>query len=102
MVLSFFIKPPLLTSSLSSCLSPQIIHPYIHTYKNVFKLNYDSVHIGSSINYGELSSLKYWNRAISTFEINSIISKGPNLTTIDSKNYADEYPRYLSMNWYNN
>jgi len=74
----------------------------LHTYSNVFKLNYDSVHIGSSINYGELSSLKYWNRAISTFEINSIISKGPNLTTIDSKNYADEYPRYLSMNWYNN
>ena len=74
----------------------------LHTYKNVFKLNYDSVHIGSSVNYGELSSLKYWNRALSTFEINSIISKGPNLTTIDSKSYADEYPRYLSMNWYNN
>ncbi len=74
----------------------------LHTYNNVFKLNYDSVHIGSAVNYGELSSLKYWNRALSTFEINSIISKGPNLTTIDSKNYADEYPRYLSMNWYNN
>ncbi len=74
----------------------------LHTYNNVFKLNYDSVHIGSSVNYGELSSLKYWNRAISTFEINSLISKGPNLTTIDSKSYVDEYPRYLSTNWYNN
>ncbi len=74
----------------------------LHTYNDVFKLNYESVHIGSSINYGELSSLKYWNRAISTFEINSLISKGPNLTAIDSRNYDDEYPRYLSMNWYNN
>lgn len=74
----------------------------LHTYNNVFKLNYDSVHIGSSINYGELSNLKYWNRAISTYEINSIISKGPNLTTIESESYANEFPRYLSMNWYNN
>ena len=74
----------------------------LHTYNDIFKLNYDSVHIGSSVNYGELSNLKYWNRAISTFEINSIISNGPNLNTIESNNYADEFPRYLSMNWYNN
>ena len=74
----------------------------LHTYKNIFKLNYDSVHIGSSINYGELSSLKYWNRAISTHEINSIISHGPNLNTVESKSYGDELPRYLDMTWYNN
>ena len=74
----------------------------LHTYKNVFKLNYDSVHIGSSTNYGELSSLKYWNRAINGYEIASIISTGPNLSAIESKSYADEYPRYLDMSWYDN
>ena len=74
----------------------------LHTYKNIFKINYDSVHIGSSVNYGELSSLKYWNRAISTHEINSIISHGPKLNTIESKSYGDELPRYLDMTWYNN
>lgn len=74
----------------------------LYTYKNVFKTNYDSVHIGSSTNYGDLSSLKYWNRAISGYEIAAIISSGPNLKTIDSKSYADEYPRYLNASWYNN
>ena len=74
----------------------------LHTYNNVFKLNYDSVHIGSSVNYGELSSLKYWNRAIGTHEINSILSHGPNLNTVESRSYADELPRYLDMTWFNN
>jgi hypothetical protein len=74
----------------------------LHTYDNVFKLNYDSVHIGSSVNYGELSSLTYWNRAINTHEINSILSNGPNLNTVESRSYADELPRYLDMSWYNN
>lgn len=74
----------------------------LYTYNNVFKLNYDSVHIGSSTNYGDLSSLKYWNRAISGYEIASILANGPNLTQIETKSYADEYPRYLDMSWYNN
>ena len=74
----------------------------LHTYKNVFKLNYDSVHIGDPTNYGELSSLKYWNRAISGYEVASLISNGPNLTPIESNSYPDEYPKYLDMTWYDN
>ena len=58
--------------------------------------------LGPSVNYGELSSLKYWNRAISTHEINSILSHGPNLNTVESRSYADELPRYLDMTWFNN
>ena len=74
----------------------------LYTYNNVFKLNYDSVHIGSSTNYGDFSSLKYWNRAISGYEIAAILANGPNLTPIETRSYADEYPMYLNMSWYNN
>jgi hypothetical protein len=71
--------------------------------QNVPKQNYNNVYVCQNGGFtGKLADLRYFSRALSIFEINSVVSKGPNTstseldTTVTSKgNYS-----YLSNLWY--
>ena len=49
---------------------------------------------------GNISNLKYYNYAISTFEISTITANGPDLTISDNTNIQLAKPYYLSSQWY--
>lgn len=64
------------------------------------KQNYDNVYVGLNGGFsGNLSSLRYFSRAIGTLEIQELINKGPNLTPI-SDSYIKSVPYYLSFRWF--
>lgn len=72
---------------------------------HVPKQNYQPVILSGSNKTmsGKISDLRYFNRAIDVFEINAIVSNGPNLTTSslsDESNKGGNYFTYLSNNWY--
>jgi len=72
---------------------------------HVPKQNYQPVILSGGPNTmsGKISDLRYFNRAIDVFEINAIVSNGPNLTTSslsDESNKTGNYFTYLSNNWY--
>lgn len=72
---------------------------------HVPKQNYQPVILSGSDKTmsGKISDLRYFNRAIDVFEINAIVSNGPNLTTSslsDESNKSGNYFSYLSNNWY--
>jgi hypothetical protein len=71
--------------------------------KNVAKQNYDDIFVCQNGGFiGKLSDLRYFNRALNIFEINSIVSSGPTTTT--SSLTADQTAKgnysYLSNLWY--
>lgn len=72
------------------------------TFAEVPKQNYDDVHIGANGGFiGEIADLRYFDRALSVFEINSIVNRGPNLVMNDDmEGDVGEYD-YLSSLWYN-
>lgn len=63
--------------------------------------NYYDTLIGDSDNgfNGFISSLRYYDNAIHYDEIQSLYSKGPNRTSIDTS-MSGNIQNYLSMNWY--
>jgi len=63
--------------------------------------NYYDTLIGDSDNgfNGFISSLRYYDSAIHYDDIQSLYSKGPNRTSIDTS-MSDNIYNYLSMNWY--
>ena len=64
--------------------------------------NYDDVYVCQNGGFnGYISDLKYYNSAVGTSEINSIVSTGPN-TSINTSNLKNNVPPYLSGNWYDN
>jgi hypothetical protein len=69
-----------------------------HKFKNVPKQNYGDVFVNMNRGYsGLLSSLRYFNRAISSTEILDIVAAGPNMEADDS---LSVFPPYFSLNWY--
>lgn len=72
-------------------------------FKEVPKQNFDDVYICAFGGFkGEIADLRYFDRALTVFEINSIVSRGPNLAmSDDSEGDPGEYD-YLSSLWYNN
>jgi hypothetical protein len=70
---------------------------------NVPKQNYYDVNVSQNGGFtGNLSDLRYFNSALNVFQINTIVSNGPNLNT--NAQYAgeiklDDY-HYLSNQWY--
>lgn len=67
----------------------------------VVRQNYDNVYINMNGGFsGYLSSLRYYNYALGTFEISSIVTNGPSLKTESSSNMAQSKPRYLSSKWF--
>jgi len=74
-----------------------------HKLSNIIKQNYDNLYVNYNGGFdGAISNLKYYNYAIGTFEINSIMYKGPNLTTSKKSSLKDTKADYLSSNWYFN
>ena len=74
-----------------------------HKLSNIIKQNYDNLYVNYNGGFdGAISNLKYYNYAIGTFEINSIMYKGPNLTTSKKSKLKDSKGDYLSTNWYFN
>ena len=67
---------------------------------NTVKQNYDNVYISQNEGFdGFISNLKYYNYSIGTFEINQIVSTGPNLKIDKDNNLRESNPYYLSTKW---
>jgi hypothetical protein len=74
-----------------------------HKLSNIIKQNYDNLYVNYNGGFdGAISNLKYYNYAIGTFEINSIMYKGPNLKSSKESSLSDTKADYLSTNWYFN
>jgi hypothetical protein len=72
-----------------------------HKLSNVVKQNYDNLYINMNGGFGgNLSNLKYYNYAIGTFEINNIVSGGPNLKMAEDTNINNSAPAYISSQWF--
>lgn len=70
-------------------------------FNTVPKQNYDDVRVGYNKGFnGNLSNLVYYDRALSVFDINNIILKGPNMTQSASVTSNLGYYSYLSTSWY--
>lgn len=67
---------------------------------NTPKQNYGNIYICQNGGFfGKLSELRYYDRALNVFEINKIVSGGPNLNTIHDTNDLGGFS-YLSNYWY--
>ena len=70
------------------------------TLKSVPKQNYDNVYVGLNGGFpGNISSLRYFAKAINTNKILSLVESGPNLTQIGST-LTQTLPYYLSFRWF--
>ena len=70
---------------------------------SVPKQNYGDVYVSMNGGFsGFTSSLKYFNTAIGTYDIQSIIDSGPNTSIIGSSNVESTDQQYLSSRWYYN
>ena len=64
------------------------------------KQNYGDIYIAQNGGFmGKLSALRYYNRALNVFEINHIVSSGPNLSVVNDMG-AQKGFKYLSNYWY--
>lgn len=69
------------------------------TMKGIPSQNYGNVYVAQNGGFsGNISDLQYFNYAIGTSEIQSIVTRGPNLTSGDDS--LKTLPRYLSSKWY--
>jgi hypothetical protein len=68
---------------------------------DVPKQNYDDVHVGKNSGFnGSLSNLRYYDYALSAFDLNTLVNYGPNLTpsSLDAK--TNSIYDYLGLGWY--
>lgn len=71
-----------------------------HILKGVVKQNYGDVYISMNGGFdGYTSSLRYFDRAIGTSKIQSIVNDGPNMK-IKTDDITKSKPQYLSLRWY--
>jgi hypothetical protein len=72
--------------------------------QDVPKQNYNDVNIGKNGGFpGKLSNLRYYTHALNAFDINNIVSSGPNTNQSSlSGATASGYSGYLSNIWYSN
>jgi hypothetical protein len=69
------------------------------TMKGIPSQNYGNVYVAQNGGFaGNISDLQYFNYAIGTSEIQSIVTRGPNLASGDDS--LKTLPRYLSSKWY--
>jgi hypothetical protein len=74
-----------------------------HKLHGVPKQNYGNVYVGADGGFsGYLSNLWYYNKALGIYEINNIVTKGPNTTMIGGNGSAMDLknPDYLSLRWF--
>lgn len=66
------------------------------------KQNFDDVYIAQNGGFnGEMADLHYFDYALSAFEINSILSHGPNLAMSDDDDANTGDYDFISSRWYN-
>jgi hypothetical protein len=71
-------------------------------FTNSPKQNYDDVHVcGNGGFSGSLSDLRYFNKSLNIFEINSVVYSGPNLKSNSAMSNTKVFD-YLSSAWYSN
>ncbi len=71
------------------------------TFLSTPKQNYDNVNISQNGGFaGSLSNLRYFDRALSVFQINSIVNYGPNTNSSSLSNKYNSNYDYLSSAWY--
>ena len=71
-----------------------------HILASVPKQNYGDVYCSLNGGFsGYTSALRYFNTALGTNQIQSIVDAGPNLNMIGS-NMKNSMPRYLSLRWF--
>jgi hypothetical protein len=69
-----------------------------HELENVPKQNYSDVYISQNGGFnGEQSSLRYFNRALTSMEIQNLVQKGPNMS---AGGVSSPFPPYLSTRWF--
>jgi hypothetical protein len=68
---------------------------------SVPKQNYDDVHIGKNGGFsGKLSNLRYYDYALSAFDINAVTNYGPNLNANQNEMKNNSLFDYLGLGWY--
>lgn len=71
------------------------------TFTNTLKQNYDNVLIGHNNGFnGNLSNLLYSDKAITIFDINNLLLKGPNMYQSGAVRSNLGFYSYLSNSWY--
>jgi len=69
---------------------------------NVPRLNYNDIFVCNNGGFnGSLSNLQYHDYALNVFEINKIVSSGPNTNAAGSNTKSLSQYSYLSGSWYN-
>ena len=69
-----------------------------HRFESPPKQNYGKLYVGMNGGFsGQLSSLKYFNRALSGVEIGALNNSGPNMKTDQSMHI---FPPYFSLRWF--
>jgi hypothetical protein len=75
-----------------------------HMYKGVPRQNYGDVLVAQNGGFdGYISELRYFNTALGTTKIQSIVDDGPNMkmaSETSSQSLVDSRPHYLSTKWY--
>jgi len=69
-----------------------------HIFQSVPKQNYGDVYVNMNSGYsGMLSSLRYFDKALTGVEIENLVKTGPNMTATGDMNI---FPKYLSLRWF--
>ena len=63
--------------------------------------NYGDIYLGYGGLGGNISNLRYFDRALSVFQISNIVMSGPDLANLDENMKVGKVD-YLSNNWYTN
>jgi hypothetical protein len=72
-----------------------------HILGSVVKQNYGNVNVALNGGFnGYISDLRYYNHALETGDIISIVNKGPSLTLNKNSSVVVSTPPYLSLQWY--
>lgn len=65
------------------------------------KQNYDDVYVGQNGGFnGSISNLRYYDYALSAFDINTLVNYGPNLTPSSLDQKPNSIFDYLGIGWY--
>jgi hypothetical protein len=92
----------LLDVYINGVVTQRVTFPYVpkQNYQDIYVCQDNGVSTGFS---GNLSDLRYYDRALNIFEITGIVSNGPNLTTSSLSSVTSTYgASYLSSMWYTN
>jgi hypothetical protein len=70
-------------------------------FSNVPKQNYGDIFVGYNSLSGDISNLRYFDRALNVFQLTNIVMSGPDLRNPD-RNEDIGNANYLSNSWYTN